>query len=73
MEEMALVPPKAKKERYCMRSEVVVTSTRFRSRLCSRWNCAEKMMRSGMLLARDWVMSTRTRRLWTVRIEPVDC
>ena len=32
MEEMALEPPKAKKEEYWRRREVVVSSTRLRSR-----------------------------------------
>jgi hypothetical protein len=57
---------------YCSRREVIVTSTRLRSRLCRRWNCAENTMRSGILVARDWVMRRRVKRLWTVRAEAVD-
>lgn len=69
---MEFVPPKAKKDMYWNRREVTVTSVRLRSRLCRRWNCAEKIMRSGMLVARDWVMRKRVRRLWIVRVEAVE-
>jgi len=73
MEEIALEPPKAKKD-VCWRSrEVVVISTRERERSFRRKNWIPKRRRRGMLVARDWVIRRRVRRSWIVRIVAWDC
>jgi hypothetical protein len=53
MEEMALEPPKAKKDRYWKSKDVVVISTRFRCKLLSRRNAISKIRSKGMLVALD--------------------
>lgn len=69
MEEIAFVPPRAKKDVYCSRRERVVTWTSERSRREMRWNMAAKMPITGTLAVLVWVSRIRTMRLWTVRIE----
>ncbi len=69
MEEIAFVPPSAKKETCWRRRERVVIWTRVRGWMERRWYIAWKRARRGMLRARVWVMRIRIRRLWTVRID----
>lgn len=53
MEEMAFEPPKAKKERYWKSKEVVLISTRLRSRLVRMRHVTSKSRSKGMLVALD--------------------
>ena len=63
---MALEPPKAKKEVYWNRMEVVVISTRDKE-VVKFWKRIRARRKRGMLVARDWVMQMMVMISWMRR------
>lgn len=60
--EIALVPPRAKKEAYCNNREVVVNSGRERLCAARKRNNTSNSRKSGTLVARDCVMASSVYR-----------
>lgn len=58
-DEMALEPPKAKKDVYCSKMEVMVISSTDKSVRCRHWSIMVESRKTGMLVARDWVMANK--------------
>lgn len=67
MEDMVLEPPRAKKELYWRRREVVVVSVRLRFKVERSEDWISKTRIRGMFVARVCVMRRRVMRSWIVR------
>jgi hypothetical protein len=69
-EEIALEPPKAKKDAYWRRMEEVVISAMERVVDWRVWRMRVERRKRGMFVARDWVIARRVQR-WCVRFAVV--
>ena len=67
IEEIALEPPKAKKDTYWKSRDVKVKSRLESRRSPSAWYCTSSIRKSGMLVALDWVRRKRVKRSWRGR------
>ena len=73
MEEIALEPPKAKKEAYCNKRDVMVISIRRRSSSIKSLDRSWKSIKRGILVARDCAIRKWTTRIWIDNIVPRIC
>lgn len=66
MDEIALEPPRAKKEAYWSKSEVMAISVLDRFMDERQSYCSWKIPKRGTFVARDWVKRKRLRSDWNV-------